>query len=1025
MSSEIAELSVIEKYVFRFKVNGQWHTKALTPELFNNLMENFNENSLIFDITNHESIFNFDNISDQTEMNVPEWNMFDAIGITQMKQSGRNDKSGSFFPYLNTTDIDLTECQIFKSLVDDKNNVLKEFDDCCIVYAFKQLNIPDDILNKMRLRLTNRHQHQSDINYICCEHKIHLIIHDIDPGLSYSNRRARIKINNKRQNYLGVSKNEAIYKCEMNLFNNHYFIEKLTRITSSWFKKVYEHNEDIPFTYSSKIWNESENKWRTDNRSKYFMKYSDIVKKLLEFNKFVPITYGQYSILKTIYFNKFSIDDVEDLSYDEKTCTQLIAPKVQPKRKPKHEDNDDKPKRNPKTVWYADFEADTSTEIHTPYMCCVHNKSGNIKREFRGIDSGKELLDFLPDNAVIYYHNLAYDIRFVSKYGLKSSIIKGTRVMKGMIEYNDKILHFMDTLPILSCRLEQLPGMFKIKGIKKELFPYVYYTQERLNNGGVGVINNVGDNEKVKWGVNEYETFNKNIDAINGCRIDEEHFDMWLYCSFYCNQDVNVLRLAFNSFCLGFLKEFKINPTDYISVSSLANEVFNQKVYYPNKNLYKVGGHVRQFMSKAIYGGRCMCAYNKKWHVEGPISDYDAVSLYPSAMKRLYTVEGKPEVLNTDQCVNFKHLTDIPDELKTLSAYVVEIKIVNVDKHYPFPLIVRKTDDGLNLNEDVNIDEQHPVYMTVDNILLEDLVNFQKITFDIVKGYVWNGKRDYKIQEVIQSIFNKRLEYKADKDDDGNPNPLEQLYKLIMNSCYGKCIEKPVDKDWKYKHEGNELDSFWYRKYNSIIDDIKLEGSDIHALRTLKPIDKHFNFSLLGIQVLSMSKRIMNEVMCLAYDIGCRIFYQDTDSLHIMTDDLVKLESAFEQKYNRSLKGNQLGQFHSDFPTINNHKEIPYSEESIFLMKKMYVDKLRDSTGDISYMFRGKGLTMKSIEHRANGDIMGLYKSLFDGNEEEFDLTQGQPCFKMNKNMSISTLNIFKRRIKTKYQIGNVNEYFT
>ena len=38
----------------------------------------------------------------------------------------------------------------------------------------------------------------------------------------------------------------------------------------------------------------------------------------------------------------------------------------------------------------------------------------------------------------------------------------------------------------------------------------------------------------------------------------------------------------------------------------------------PNKangNLYKVGGHVRSFMQKAITGGRCMTAFNKNCSV--------------------------------------------------------------------------------------------------------------------------------------------------------------------------------------------------------------------------------------------------------------------------------------------------------------------------------------------------------------------------------------------------------------------------
>lgn len=41
--------------------------------------------------------------------------------------------------------------------------------------------------------------------------------------------------------------------------------------------------------------------------------------------------------------------------------------------------------------------------------------------------------------------------------------------------------------------------------------------------------------------------------------------------------------------------------------------------------------------------------------------------------------------------------------------------------------------------------------------------------------------------------------------------------------------------------------------------------------------------------VLSMSKRIMNEVMCTAEDIGCKIYYQDTDSMQMSKEDVEKL----------------------------------------------------------------------------------------------------------------------------------------
>ena len=248
-----------------------------------------------------------------------------------------------------------------------------------------------------------------------------------------------------------------------------------------------------------------------------------------------------------------------------------------------------------------------------------------------------------------------------------------------------------------------------------------------------------------------------------------------------------------------------------------------------------------------------------------------------------------------------------------------------------------------------------------------------------------------------------------------------------MNSTYGKTIMRPVEKDYKYFREGDELNKFWSKNYLKIAEDIKIEGSDLHAVRTIKPIDKHFNFSLLGIQVLSMSKRIMNEVMCLAFDLGCHIYYQDTDSFMIERDELPMLQKEFNKKYNRELIGSNLGQFHCDFPSINNHDEMPWSVEAYFLMKKMYVHKITDSTGEMDYVIRGKGLTQNSIKYASksfNGNYLELYKHIYEGHSQTFDLTQGQPCFSMNKNMTVSTNEVFKRNIKTTYEEGSREKYF-
>ena len=55
---------------------------------------------------------------------------------------------------------------------------------------------------------------------------------------------------------------------------------------------------------------------------------------------------------------------------------------------------------------------------------------------------------------------------------------------------------------------------------------------------------------------------------------------------------------------------------------------------------------------------------------------------------------------------------------------------------------------------------------------------------------------------------------------------------------------------------------------------------------------------------------------------------------------------------------------------------------------------------------------------------MNLYKSLYEGNSESFDLTYGQPSFNMNKIFTVETKKKFIRTTKTTYNEGNRNEYF-
>ena len=63
--------------------------------------------------------------------------------------------------------------------------------------------------------------------------------------------------------------------------------------------------------------------------------------------------------------------------------------------------------------------------------------------------------------------------------------------------------------------------------------------------------------------------------------------------------------------------------------------------------------------------------------------------------------------------------------------------------------------------------------------------SFQVVEFEVLDGYFFNEGLNTKIKEQIKVYFDKRLEAKAAGNDG-----LQQAYKLLMNSSYGKLIEK-------------------------------------------------------------------------------------------------------------------------------------------------------------------------------------------------------------------------------------------
>jgi hypothetical protein len=414
-------------------------------------------------------------------------------------------------------------------------------------------------------------------------------------------------------------------------------------------------------------------------------------------------------------------------------------------------------------------------------------------------------------------------------------------------------------------------------------------------------------------------------------------------------------------------------------------------------------------------------------------------------MVRLYTLEGMPKVLQKDQ-LSVKYLLDRlflddqeePSRDRFISGFYVHILIKKIGKNRHFPLIVFNKELQTDTSEETDTERSANVCcdMYVDHIMLQDLIEFQECEIEILRGYYYDSNRDYTIRDCIRNLFDLRLKYKKEG------NPLQEIIKLLLNSIYGKTILKPINTTIKFI-QTDKLTDYIKKRYNQIeytetiyTDDE--QGCKFTEAKEIKTINKHFNFTTLGVSILSMSKRIMNEVICLAEDNNIPIYYQDTDSVHMRKSDLEKLDKLFRDKYNRELIGKNLGQFHSDFACIGDSKEMPIAIKSIFVGKKTYIDMLFDEhTKEIAFHCRAKGIPTDVLVKTANKkykdlvaceyknglvyplgigyeySIVRLYEDFYKGKEIEFNLCDGSnPCFDMKKNFSVETKKEFIRKLK-------------
>jgi hypothetical protein len=336
---------------------------------------------------------------------------------------------------------------------------------------------------------------------------------------------------------------------------------------------------------------------------------------------------------------------------------------------------------------------------------------------------------------------------------------------------------------------------------------------------------------------------------------------------------------AYNSLGLSMTNACGLPGLAWQMIVKTSHIVQTDQLYYP------VHPSMIELCRQATYGGRVICA--KAYYMsdpDDPLSGLicgDANSLYPSAMLNSFPV-GKPDIIKDSEL-----------SIKTLLAkyphFIVDIEftIPASDKYgnsQPFRFIPYRGEAGDGVCVDVRTDGKpekraegshaaanesllYPgqgtyrgVYNDVDIL---EMLKEGYIVNKVYSGIRWTKSAPF-MRDLVKSMYAIRKELVR------QGNPTEYVYKILLNSMYGKFLETVKQTASFYdaptngnepKHTGDyECRAGQYQHINQL---------DNYIVK--KP-------TYIGSYILAYSRQIMNNYI---RAIGINnVYYSDTDSIY-------------------------------------------------------------------------------------------------------------------------------------------------
>jgi len=630
-------------------------------------------------------------------------------------------------------------------------------------------------------------------------------------------------------------------------------------------------------------------------------------------------------------------------------------------------------------IVYFDIEADTNThEYHIPYAVgwAVREQTGfTIAHNWEEV---RQLASEVLKNVKIminherrkngerikktysilcYAHNASYDLQLFLDSCVTTSMLrsgKSIKVWQGIF-YDHFRITVHDSWQFIQSKLAEFPEMFGLP-VKKEWYPYDHYT-----------VNNIFNDVPIPW---EWVPEDCQAD-LQMFRREDGDLHMLQVARYYCNRDVEILKIGFETFHRWMKDAVNMDVHHHMTLSHLGkNYMISQRCF---EDVFALKRHVMEYIRKCVVGGRVMCAYNQPQVIHTPVLDEDVNSLYPYAMQWMPGfLRGKPKVIPNEWKQDFRN------RMGELDGIFCRIRITFVGKQRAFPLLYHRENGTLEWT-----DECVGRILYVCKTSLEDMIEFHEIEFECLDGYYFNEGFNTNIKQVMLHLFQKRKE----KKEEGNP--IQKVYKLVMNSCYGSTLTKPITEACSFIRK-KDFGEFYRRNHLYITQTyelgVSLPANDLTleqiqyleerktiAVEMVRSLNDCASLPHVGAEILAWSKRHMNQIMYLAEDLNIDIYYTDTDSIHIDAEGKERLGEAYEQMYHKPLYGKELGQMSTDWGS-----EAVVGEHCYFLAKKIYCDVLND--GKIH--FKMKGVTKKAVYNCAREEkctIPELYQKLAVG----------------------------------------------